>query len=152
MTDWNRPQPAPRALWIVIQANLPKARNVGIFVQRNIAGTSTPSLHSEGRALDIGLNAFDPAERVIGDQLFQIFCELGQAMQLEEIIWRRQIWSSRKQFVHAYTGVSAHTDHLHVGFTQIGSQQVALPEIFERRIGQLRTGLEELRGTTANSA
>lgn len=86
MTDWNRPQPAPRALWTVIQANIPKARNVGIFVRRNIAGTSTPSLHSEGRALDIGLNASDSAEVVIGDRLFQIFCELGRTLQLEEVI------------------------------------------------------------------
>lgn len=55
--NWNRAQPAPLALWHLVSANLPQARNLGIFVRRNIAGTNRPSLHSEGRALDIGLRA-----------------------------------------------------------------------------------------------
>jgi len=136
----------------MIQANFPVARNVGIFVQRNIAGTSTPSLHSEGRALDIGLNAFDPYEVVIGDRLFQIFWDLGQTMQLEEVIWRRQIWSSRQPLVHPYAGISPHTDHVHVGFTQSGSQQTAMPAMFALRVAQLRTGLDDLRSVGANVA
>lgn len=152
MADRNGPQPAPKALWATIQANFPVARNVGIFNRRNIAGTRTPSLHSEGRALDIGLNAFDANEVVIGDRLFQIFCDLGQAMQLEEAIWRRQIWSARRPLVHQYTGHRAHTDHVHVGFTRPGSQQIGTPALFTLRVALLRTGLEALGPRTANLA
>lgn len=152
MANWSGPQPAPKALWGMIQANFPVARNLGIFNRRNIAGTTTPSLHSEGRALDIGLNAFDATEVVIGDRLFQIFCDLGQTMQLEEAIWRRQIWSARRPLIHPYTGHSAHTDHVHVGFTQVGSQQTTMPALFAFRVAQLRTGLEDLRPGTANLA
>lgn len=152
MANWNGPQPAPRALWAMMRANFPPVRNLGIFVRRNIAGTTTPSLHSEGRALDIGLNAFDATELVIGDRLFQIFCDLGQTMQLEEVIWKRQIWSAQRPLVRAYGGHSAHTDHIHVGFTQAGSQQTAMPGLFALRVGQLRTGLEELRRSATNFA
>jgi hypothetical protein len=152
MANWNGPQAAPKALWAMLQANFPVARNVGIFNRRNIAGTNTPSLHSEGRALDIGLNAGDATEVVIGDRLFEIFCDLGQTLQLEEVIWRRQIWSAQHPLVHAYAGISPHTDHIHVGFTRTGSQQASMPAMFLLRIAQLRTGLEELRSASANLA
>jgi hypothetical protein len=152
MTDWNRPQPAPKALWSIVYANFPVSRNLGVFVRRNVAGTQTPSLHSQGRALDIGLNAASDFERLVGDELFRIFCEFGKTLQLEEAIWRRQIWSLRRPTVHHYGGHSAHTDHIHVGFTETGSQQSAMPGVFHIRMAQLRTGLEDLRRGNAKLA
>jgi hypothetical protein len=51
-TDWARNQPAPTQAIRMIQANFPHVRNLGIYVCRNVKGTSTKSAHSEGRALD----------------------------------------------------------------------------------------------------
>jgi len=148
---WDRPQPAPLALWRIIHANFPQTRNLGIFNPRNIAGTRTPSLHSEGRALDIGLFASVTRERTIADLLFGDFAEIGVLLQLEELIWNHQIWSDSRRYIHPYTGVNPHTDHIHVGFTRAGSQQQDFPVLMVR-VGIIQTGLGELDRANANRA
>src|SRR5262249_9375959 len=148
---WDRPQPAPLALWRIIHANFPQTRNLGIFNPRNIAGSRTPSLHSEGRALDIGLSASVTRERTIGDLLFRDFAEIGALLQLEELIWNLQIWSDSRRYIHPYTGVNPHTDHIHVGFTRAGSQQTDFPVLMVR-VGIIQTGLGELDSANANRA
>ena len=149
--NWNRSQPAPLALWRLVSANFPQARNLGIFNARNIAGTNRPSLHAEGRALDIGLRVSDGTEEMIGDELFRAFVDLGSSIGLEEVIWDRQIWSSRRSVVHPYTGANPHTDHVHVGFTRAQSQQIGFP-VLSVRIASIRTGLEDLNRAFQNYA
>jgi hypothetical protein len=65
--NWAQDQPAPAHAIRVLKVNFPQVRNLGIYVCRNIKGTKTKSAHAEGRALDIGLRADRPAEKVIGD-------------------------------------------------------------------------------------
>jgi hypothetical protein len=142
--QWNGPQPAPRALWTLVHANFPQTRFDGIYNQRNIAGTNTPSLHAEGRALDIGLDVRKPTEKTIGDGLFQIFIDVAGQAGFEEIIWNRQIWSTRNPHIHHYTGQSPHTDHVHVGFTRQASQTTTFPGTLTLKIAILRSGLEDL--------
>jgi hypothetical protein len=149
--DWNKPQPAPRALWRLVQANVPEVRNLGIYNHRNVAGTSTPSAHAEGRALDIGLDAKKPEEKYLGDQLFEALIECASQMGIHHVIWNRDIWSAAKRGPYRYPGANPHTDHIHVAFTRDGSQKVTFP-MFEFRLATLRTGLEDLRGARANIA
>ena len=150
-TNWNGPQPAPLAVWRLATVNFPQVRNLGIYVRRNIAGTATPSLHSEGRAIDLGLNVSDPTEKLIGNQLFQAFVDLGQQTGIQEVIWNRQIWSDLRPNVRAYTGANPHSDHVHVGFTRTGSQSSNLP-LLALRFAIIRTGLEELSAAYRNKA
>jgi hypothetical protein len=150
--QWNGPQPAPKALWTLIHANFPQTRFDGIYNPRNIAGTNTPSLHAEGRALDIGLDVRKPAEKMIGDGLFKIFVDVAVQTGLEEVIWNRQIWSTRNPHIHPYTGHSPHTDHVHVGFTRQASQQTTFPGILLIKIAQLRTGIEDLSRALGSTA
>ena len=147
MAAWNGPQPAPRALWQAVHSNFPVTRNLGIYNRRNVAGTHTPSHHAEGRALDIGLNATIRDEKLLGDQLYVLLIASANDLGLDEIIWNRQIWSSRRPHLHPYTGHSPHTDHIHVGFTRAASQRALLPSSVWMRIAALRTGLEELGST-----
>lgn len=149
--SWNHAQPAPLALWRLVSANFPQARNLGIFNPRNIAGTNRPSLHAEGRALDIGLNVSDGTEKTIGDELFRAFVELASSIGFEEVIWNRQIWSSRRPVVHPHTGADPHTNHIHVGFTRAASQQIGFP-VLSLMIAAIRTGLEELNSAFQNYA
>lgn len=93
----------------------------------------------------------NPTQKVIGDQLFQAFVDLGPQMGLQEVIWNRQIWSTGVPHVHHYTGKNPHTDHVHVGFTRAGSQNTSFP-LLMIRIAQIRTGLEELAGAGLNGA
>lgn len=148
--QWNGPQPAPKALWQLVHQNFPQTRNDGIYNPRNIAGTNTPSLHAEGRALDIGLRVALPDEKLIGDQLFDAFVESAALVGFQEIIWNRRIWSLSHPSVHAYTGADSHTGHIHAGFTRIASQQATLPDLFIIRIATVRTGIEDLAMANRN--
>ena len=150
-SSWNGPQPAPKAVWTLVHNQFPVARFQGIYNNRNVAGTNTPSAHAEGRALDIGLFVSRPAEKELGDQLFAIF--IGDAAELGvwHVIWNRRIWSTTKGGPRAYTGSNPHTDHVHVAWTRAGSQRTSFPK-FVLRLAQLRTGLEELASSRSNIA
>jgi len=149
--SWDHAQPAPLALWKLVHANFPQTRNLGIYNARNIAGTNTPSLHAEGRALDIGLLVSNPTEKYIGDELFELFIEHAQQMGLQEIIWDHQVWSTQRTYVHPYGGSNPHTDHVHVGFTRDGSQRTDFGYLLVE-IGEIRTGLEEVSDSLGNYA
>ena len=149
--NWNRPQPAPQAVWRVVNANFPSTGFGGIYSPRNIRGRSTPSLHAEGRALDIMLKAADPAQKIIADGLFRIFTDLAQQIGLEEVIWNKQAWSQRHLGVHPYTGADPHTGHMHIGFTRDGSQKTSFA-LLELRVAVLRTGVDELRKASGGLA
>jgi hypothetical protein len=145
--DWKKPQPAPLALWRLIHVNFPQARNDGIYNDRKIAGKEKKSLHAEGRALDIGLLATRPIEKYIGDRLFDAFTRRAADMGLQEVIWNRQVWTVERPRVHRYQGVDSHTTHIHVGFTCDGSQKSSFGSLLLIRIGEIRTGLEDLYST-----
>lgn len=148
--QWNGPQPAPKALWQLIHQNFPQAVNDGIFNPRNIAGTHTPSLHAEGRALDIGLRAAAPSEKLIADELFRTFIESAASVGFQEIIWNHQIWSQTNPTIHRYTGQDPHTGHIHAGFTRVASQQAVMPNSLIVKIAEIRTGLEDLARAYSN--
>jgi len=149
--NWNQPQPAPRALWAMVKASFPQTRFLGIYNQRNVAGTNVPSTHAEGRALDIGLLVSRPGEKGLGDQLFQLFIRNAVELGLDHVIWNRQIWSTARGGPRAYTGVSPHTDHVHVAFTRDGSQRINFPRTL-LDIAILRTGMEDLARANQNIA
>jgi hypothetical protein len=147
--DWNKPQPAPQALWSLVHANFPYTRFLGIYNRRNVAGTNTPSAHAEGRALDIGVLVSEPGEKMLGDELFKLFIKDAAELGLDHVIWNRQIWSTEHGGPRPYHGHSPHTDHVHVAFTTDGSQRTTFPRTM-LDIAILRTGIEELAQTQRN--
>jgi hypothetical protein len=141
--DWKRAQPQPKAVARALRVNFPMITATGIYNDRNVAGTNRKSSHAEGRAIDIHLNANKPNDRVVGDELFHILIDAAHATGIDNVIWNRQIWSTRRPTIRQYSGANPHTDHIHVEFTRAGSQQQAF-HLLEVKIAQLRTGLEEL--------
>jgi hypothetical protein len=148
--NWAQDQPAPRRAIRMIHANFPQARNLGIYVCREIKGTNIKSAHAEGRALDIGLRANLPGEKVIGDQLFRVLIESARKSGIDNVIWNRQIWSvslggPRPWAGHYKSGAfkNPHTDHLHVEWARNGSQLQRL-DFLELQISIARQGLEEI--------
>jgi hypothetical protein len=88
------------------------ARSGGIYNCRNVRGAKSPSLHGEGRALDIF-----PLSKLQGDLIAQ-WCVLNaRDYQIQEVIWYERIWSSNKalQGFRKYTGQANHHDHVHIG-------------------------------------
>lgn len=142
-TSWNGPQPAPKAVWSLIHGNFPIARFLGIYNRRNVAGTSTPSAHSEGRALDIGLLVGRPREKALGDRLFQVFIDEAAEIGVHHVIWNQQIWSASRGGPRPYTGASPHTDHVHVAWGRVASQRTSFPR-FMIALAVLRSALEDL--------
>jgi hypothetical protein len=141
--DWNKPQPAPKALWKLVYTNFPSTRFLGIYNNRNVRGGNTPSAHADGRALDIGLLATRPDEKEIGDGLFKIFIDNATELGIEHAIWNRQIWSTAKGGPRNYSGASPHTDHIHVAFSRTSSQTTNFPKT-SFAIAVFRGGLADL--------
>jgi hypothetical protein len=87
-------------------------RNLGIYNCRSVAGSSTTSLHGEGRAADLGVPVGAGWAQTLADRLVAFSAELG----IQCVIYNRRIWSG--SYPHAgwrpYNGTHPHTDHLHV--------------------------------------
>lgn len=156
--NWHQSQPAPKNAIRFIHANFPQVRNLGIYVCRDVKGTHVRSSHAEGRALDIGLRADLPAERLIGDQLFHAIIVSATRSGIDNVIWNRQIWSlshpAIRPFVGNYPGGgprNPHTDHIHVEWTRGGSQSEKL-RFLELQVSIVRQGIEELSAYNGDKA
>lgn len=108
--DLGRPQPGAVALRDTI-ASLEPAANVnypyGIYASR------PPSLHAEGRAIDIGFPGnCDPRGTTWAERLWAAAQDLG----IQRIIWCHREIDSRpgQRTWQPYRGRSPHTDHIHV--------------------------------------
>lgn len=142
MPNWKGPQPGLISLRHLIHANLSIVRKMGIYADRFIAGTTTKSHHAEGRALDIYLSVFNKEEKAIGDQLVAAFIDCARSMDIDEVIWNREIWSPRRPMLRPYHGKRPHTDHVHVGFTRAGSQRTSFGAL-AGRLARIRAGMPD---------
>jgi hypothetical protein len=90
-----------------------KWKSIGIWSKRNIAGTNTPSQHSMGNAIDWHgkKGTGDPVMQKLANWLVKN----ADIIQAQNIIYNRKIWNPSQGW-HAYSGVSPHTDHVHVDF------------------------------------
>lgn len=83
------------------------------------------SEHYDGRAVDWQLNAFDPADRRIGDAAVTWLTdndgEMAKRFGLQSIIWNSRSWRPNGEGWQGYAGQSPHTDHVHFSFTWDGA-------------------------------
>lgn len=89
-----------------------------------IAGDN--SQHYEGRAVDWVMNAYDPADKAIGDAVAQWLTanngEMARRFGVQSVIWNRYSWYLYKPGAwYPYNGASPHTDHLHISFSWDGA-------------------------------
>lgn len=95
-----------------------KWKAIGIWSKRNIAGTNTPSQHSMGNAIDWH------GKKGVGDPVMQKLANWlvknADIIQAQNIIYNRKIWNPSQGW-HAYSGVSPHTDHVHVDFKKVNA-------------------------------
>jgi len=96
----------------------PPGRNGGIFNCRTVRGSSAPSIHGEGRAIDIMFPVVNNAGHPEGQKLFEHLAENADALGLQSIIWNRRIYSARSPRGRVYSGVNPHIDHLHIEMTR----------------------------------
>lgn len=101
--------------------------SLGIFNCRRIAGTSSWSLHAEGRAVDLGVPSADMAA---GYEVLAALQGAGDGL-LQRIMWDRRIYDAQTPQGRAITAGHLHTDHLHVELSWPGARgevSIALPD------------------------
>jgi len=103
-------------------------------VCRNIRGSTRPSLHTEGRAVDYFLRAEKPGDAAVADALigWLLAPDVGgvphawaRRLGVQEVIWNRHIWSSGSHHasgMRPYSGENPHTDHVHIGMNWPGAR------------------------------
>jgi hypothetical protein len=94
---------------------------IGIWSNRNIAGTNVKSQHASGNAIDWH-GKKGPGDPVM-QQLADYLVDNASKYQIQNVIYNRRIWNSNKGW-HRYDGRSPHTEHVHVDFKITGSVSV----------------------------
>lgn len=109
------------------------AANLGIYVCKNIAGSSSESVHSDGRADDLGSAPYRnlPFMDDVADALVANSKELG----VQLVIHNGKIWSCNYPYAgwRTYTGED-HNGHIHVELTPYWAQHLTVP-IINRVLG-----------------
>jgi hypothetical protein len=125
------PQPGASALLAWSLHNFPPGKSLGIYVVRPVRGGLGLSLHSEGRALDVGYPAMRPQGHPVGWKLARTLERYHESLGVMEIIFARHIWSNTKaaQGWRNYTGEADHFDHVHIGLTRAAARDLTVDMI-----------------------
>jgi hypothetical protein len=118
MTDWNMDQPAPKALWQIIHSRFPdRTRFLGISMPPGFED------HSEGRALDVGIRAWVPAEKELAEKLIVALNDFSFEVMWSFFIWNRQITFNNGLGPQPYPRAvkMPHTEHIHISWSRISS-------------------------------
>lgn len=95
---------------ILASSRWPNALALGTYNCRTVAGTSTLSVHGNGRALDIGF-AHGPTGE--GEDLAAWLVEHYDELGIQTVIYNRRIWGAGRPVLRTYRGANPHTDHVH---------------------------------------
>lgn len=119
MTNWNIDQPAPKALWQIIHSRFPdRTRFLGISMPPGHED------HSEGRALDVGIRAWIPAEKELAEKLVGALCDFSFEVNWSYFIWNKQItYSDDRGGPQPYPRAAKmpHTEHIHISWSRASS-------------------------------
>ena len=111
------------------------AINSGILNCRPVVGGSARSLHSEGRAADLGVRPIDAA---YGHEAASLLHAHSGELGIQCIIWSRGIWSGSRPNAgfRLYKGQNPHLDHLHVELSWPAARTLTHARIVEVLGGQ----------------
>lgn len=110
-------QDGTKALGLALRAVYPELRSLtgpyGCWNPRRIEGSSTWSLHAEGRALDTGVPVH------LHEMAWSVCCELVDRRTLYgtmRVLWDGHIWSTEKpaDWRRLQPTTNQHRDHFHV--------------------------------------
>lgn len=127
------PSAGAAALLAWLQCNsAPPGRSLGIYNCRSVRGSSTKSLHGEGRALDWGLPlAPDGTGTDHGRELVDLLGAHAHLLGLQCVIYDRRIWSRRSPEGREYGGASPHYDHLHIELSRAAARDLTLATVVD---------------------
>ena len=123
------PQAGTTALLNWMRANYPVGWSGGIFNCRTVRGSSQPSIHGEGRALDWMMPVVNGRGHPNGHDAVKRLASKGREIGIQCIIFDRTIWSARSPNGRAYTGVHPHFDHLHIEQTRQSARTLTVARL-----------------------
>lgn len=106
-----------------------EASDGGIFNCRTVRGTSSPSIHGEGRAWDMMLPVRNGRGNPRGHDVVRALGASGRRLGVQTVIFDRTIWSARSPSGRAYTGVHPHFDHLHIELTRDAAVSLTVAQL-----------------------
>lgn len=114
-------------------------RSGGIYNCRTMVGSSTISLHGEGRAIDWMLPTRKdgkPTSAALraGMKLVELLRKYARQLGIQCIIYNRKIWSARSPDGRKYLGAHPHYDHVHVELTWAAARNLNLAT-FQKYLG-----------------
>ncbi|MGH9133706.1 MAG: hypothetical protein ACRDZZ_07200 [Ilumatobacteraceae bacterium] len=131
------PQPGTTALRDLICDEFSWCPRLGFYNSRDTAGNpvapdgsgrqTSLSLHAEGRAFDAMTTKLDD-----GDPLKDWCVENFDALQIQEVIWQKQIWTAQSMEWNPFKGKNPHTDHLHIGQSWFGAKHPEIVDAFRQ--------------------
>lgn len=119
-------QPGTRALlayWLEWSA--PVGTSMGIYNCRPVRGSSSLSMHSCGRAADLGVPVTDEGHRVAYEFLDLIGPHL-QRLGIQLAIFNREYGSAKNPWPTYYGGTHPHRDHIHMEQTPKSARLLTL--------------------------
>jgi len=105
------------------------AKSGGIYNCRPVRGSTTMSVHSEGRAVDVMMPVVNGKGNPNGHDAIRKLGPHGRELGIQTIIFDRTAWSARSPSGRPYTGVHPHYDHLHVELTRHAGETLTLGAI-----------------------
>ena len=104
------PQKGTAALQQTLLLKYDQSFDFGIYNDRPARGGTSPSVHREGRAGDLGFpGSGHPQGYAAVEALLDNAWDLG----LQRIIWDRALWDKNWPTGRSYSGVNLHLDHIH---------------------------------------
>lgn len=135
------PESGATALMNWCLQNYQAAKNLGIYNCRTVRGSTSPSMHGEGRALDVGFPVVNKKAHADGSRLLEDLANHAGELGLQCIIWDRRIYSARSPRGRKYSGVNPHIDHLHIEMTK-SSAKTLNPSQIQSILGRSKAPTE----------
>lgn len=126
-------QPGTVALLKYLLVKFPYTRSMGIYNCRNVAGTSTKSIHSCGRALDLGIPTLSNgrANTTLGHPVVRFLDQYSTELGIHGQIYDRVRYDRRSPRGRYYGGAHPHYDHNHVEQTLAKATSLTYADIVE---------------------
>jgi hypothetical protein len=131
-------QPGTLALAQAVRAAYPElesmSRIYGCFNRKRIAGTARWSLHAEGRAFDVGVQA---DELEVGWHLACVLVAERVFFGVQRVIWDKHIWSieNASAWRRLRPQSQQHRDHVHVEqYRNAAARPVSMRATYEAKL------------------
>lgn len=133
--DAGRCQPGARALLDLITFLSAEVRSLGCYNPRNVAGSTSRSLHAEGRALDL----YPPSPAL--DAWVTTLIDHHEAIGVQQVLYRGRGWRVHRGWI--VSGAIGHHDHAHVELNWSAARHLTVDEISSAIFPEEHTDMTE---------